>query len=72
MNLPALAQAAILLFVKREAKPKYQCFQCQRPMERRSESNTPAYCSYECGANGQPNAARRTLGQSRNGNNEKS
>lgn len=39
----------------------HRCDFCGKPMKRRSEENDPAYCTYECGANGQPEHVRKVL-----------
>lgn len=47
---------------------KCRCSYCGGPMKKRMASNDPAYCTYECGTNGQPAKAKDTIGHVRGGN----
>jgi hypothetical protein len=42
-----------------------KCGWCGRKMKARSASNDPAYCSYECGVNAQPDKAKASIGTGR-------
>jgi hypothetical protein len=48
----------LILEYSRARARKVRCTFCGKVFKRRSARNDPAYCSYQCGSDGQPHAVR--------------